>query len=336
MKLTISSYVIVASLLLATACVHEYPESGQEVDPTAIDLTIELSTDPSVTTSSVLSKDGADAPDAVLFVVELYKDEFEGEPVLRHEETAVKDADGKAAISIPVLVHAGNYRLAAFASSVSSSDPATCLYDMTDLGNVTFSGGTYVGSTDFKECYDLRMDINLSSDEWNSEQTVSGVLSSPTGRVEVISEDAGDFLSRIHPQLSPDNSAENEDFWQNYYVRWSYALYFPTGYSVFTGYPNNTGTGIGFESDIQPLSDEEVLMGYDYVFVNGESTSVDITLEVYDRNTGEAVNTFSGLKADILKGQTTVIRGDFLTVDKGSGVGIDTEFDGDIDIFLPD
>lgn len=322
-----------AAVALTTACVHEYPEGGQEVDPTEISLTVQLSTDPSVTEASVFSKDGDDAG-MVCFVVELYQDEYEGEPLMRCEETVAKDASGVASVSFDTLLHAGHYRLAAFAASVPDAGTGS-IYDMSDLSNISFAESEYVGSTDLKECYDIRMDIDLSADEWYAQETVSGVMTSPAGRVEIISEDAGEFLSRL-PKPSPAASAEDADFWQNYSVRWSYALYFPVGYNVFTGYPNRSETGISFESDLSYLSSNEVLMGFDYVFVNGEETAVDITLDVYDKTTGELLNTYSGLEANIYKGQTTVIRGDFLTTSQGSGVGIDPGFDGDIDIFLED
>ena len=102
-------------LLTFTACVHEYPQEGAEIDPTHIELTLELSTDPSITTASVFSKSTDEAP-YVYFVVELFEGDFGTEPVLREETCVPREADGSASIILTELLNAGTYRLAAFAS----------------------------------------------------------------------------------------------------------------------------------------------------------------------------------------------------------------------------
>lgn len=333
MKNFIRLALIAAALVPLAACVHEYPEEGKEIDPTEIGLTLELSTDPSITSASVFSKSGETAP-YVYFVIELYKDDYTGEPAVRHEEGAIRNSDGSASLTVTVPVHAGKYRLAAFAACVEDETGSGCIYNLDDLGNISFASGEYAGSTALKECYDLRMDIDLSNSEWHSEETVSGVLSAPVGRLEIISEDAADFVTKL--QTSVGQAANDETFWEDYELRWDYALYSPVGYNVFTGMPEDSETGIGFRSDIFPLNENEVLMGYDYIFVNGEKAGVNITLGLYERATGNLLNTYSGLTADIFRGETTVIRGDFLTTNQGSGIGIDPGFDGDIDITLPD
>ena len=55
-----------------------------------------------------------------------------------------------------------------------------------------------------------------------------------------------------------------------------------------------------------------------------------------DKETGEILNSYSGLTAEINKGETSVIRGDFLTTSNKSGIGIDTGFEDEINIQLPD
>lgn len=317
------------SLLATTACVKEYPEDGQAVDPTEIELTINLSTDPSITAASAVSKSETSAGYAY-FVIELYKDEFGGDTVFRREISAPVAESGTASVTLTEKVHAGTYRLAAFAARTESEDGSGCAYNLSDLSNIVFSGNGNAGSCPMKECYDIRMDIELSHNKWFGSDSVSGILTAPVGRVEVISEDAPEFIDNNDLKAK----AAEEGFWQNYEVRWDYAMYFPTGYNALTGLPNKAETDIGFVSDITPLDDNEVLMGYDYVFVNGDYTEVVITLSIYDRTTGECLNTYSGLTAGIHKGQTTVIRGKYLTTEKKPGVNIDSEFEGDINVDL--
>ena len=318
-----------AVTLSATACIKEYPDEEQAVDPTEIELTVNLSTDPSVTAASAVSKSETSTGYAY-FVIELYKDEFGGDSVFRKELCAPVDDNGSASITFTEKMHAGSYRLAAFAARTENYDGSGCDYDISDLSNIVFPENGNAGSSPMKECYDIRMDIDLPHNRWFGTDSVSGVLTSPVGRVEVISEDAPEFIDDNDLKAK----AAEDDFWQNYEVRWDYAMYFPTGYNAITGLPNKAETDIGFVSDLTPLEDNEVLMGYDYVFVNGDNTEVSITLSVYDRTTGECLNTYSGLNAGIYKGQTTVIRGKYLSTEKKPGVNIDTDFDGDINIDL--
>ncbi|HIZ86010.1 MAG TPA: hypothetical protein IAC04_05930 [Candidatus Coprenecus stercoravium] len=328
-NITVYAALMVSAILTMTACVKEYPEDGKGVDPTEIDLTIELSTDPSVTAASVFSKSGTSS-DYVYFVVELYADEFGGDTIFRREIGAPVDENGAASITINEKVHAGSYRLAAFAARTENEDGSDCAYNLEDISNIVSAveGGT--GSSTLEECYDLRMEIELPHSEWYGADSVSGVLTSPVGRVEVVSEDASEFIERHSLQAL----AADEDFWERYEAVWEYTSYFPTGYNTHGGVPNKSETGVGFTSGIVHLGGEDVLMGFDYVFVNGESTEVLLTLSVRDRTTGECLNTYSGLTAEISKGRTTVIRGRYLTVEKKPGANIDPDFDGDLNFNL--
>lgn len=330
-----------AVLVFVPSCVHEYPIPGQEVDPTIINLTIELSTDPSITAASVFSKSEDLAP-YVQFIVEFYYRDpnnggYVGEALDRWTQVVPKDEHGIARASFEGTYHAGAYRMAAFATHVLDEQGTGIAYNVSDLGAITYLSETYEGSTDIKECYDARADIDLSPAKWFADTTISAVLSSPMGRVEVVSEDAKQFVTKLLGMSAEvDLVAQNQEFWDGYEVRWDYSLYFPTGYNVLSGQANRADLGIWFNTGITTLSDEEALLGYDYVFVNGESTSIGITLRVYDVTTGTLLNTYGGLMGDIYKGETTVIRGNFLTTEQGSGIGIDPGFTDTINIVLPD
>lgn len=334
-----TSAIMLAAFMPLGACVHEYPGEGKEIDPTEIDLTIRLETTPSITETSEIAKYDA-LPKYLYFVVELYEDDFQSEPVMRRTTGALRKGDGSAAIDLTVPVHAGKYRLAAFAAACYDIDSDGCMYDLTDLGNVVFKD-EYEGSTELKECYALNMDIDLELPEgtWFAEQTVTGRMESPLGRLEIISEDVADFVTRIGERSSASESVmkgPEEDLWRQYGLQWVYSFYYPVGYNVMTGYPNKTEQNVSFDTDIYLINDSEVLMGYDYVFVNGEDIDINLSLVLYGSQSGEIINTYSGVNATVYKGRTTTVRGDFLTTSQGAGIGIDPGFDGDINIVIPD
>ena len=102
----LKSFAFFAAALTIASCVHEYPDDGKGIDPTRISLTVELTTNPTINASSVFSKSANTTP-YVWFVVEVYEEDFGGEPVLRHEASAPKDEDGSAADPIAYEVLSG-------------------------------------------------------------------------------------------------------------------------------------------------------------------------------------------------------------------------------------
>lgn len=318
------SCIILTVMLLSTACVREYPEEGKEVDPTEIQLTFDLNTAPPISASAASSH--------VYFIIELYEDQADPEPVFHYETGAARNSSGTAAVNVSTSLHAGEYILAAFAVSCNDSTGDDSVYELSDLRNITFKDGEYPGPTTLKECYSLTMPVNLPYEVWFASDTLREELTAPVGKVEVISEDAAEFVRTYISGLSSAPALSDEDL-SNYGIRWAYDLYSPVGFNAVTGLPNKAETGVGFVTDLTPLDDGEMLLGYDYLFVNGESSTVNFSISLYDKATGETLNTYGGIEAEIFKGKATTLRGNFLTVDRESGVSIDTDFnEGDINI----
>ena len=118
-------------------------------------------------------------------------------------------------------------------------------------------------------------------------------------------------------------------------MRVSYEGFFPTGFSVATGKPNDALTGIGYAADIVNAEgydpDEARQVGSDFVLTNGEESFVTVTVQMIDRTTGETVSTVSGIKIPYRRGQLTTVSGAFLTAGRTSGgVDIDTDWGDDI------
>ncbi len=325
MKTIISRLLLLMAVVMTFSCVHEYPE-GEGIDPTNIQTTIQLYTEPELT-RAVQQSPGVGLP-YMYFIVEVYKDSYDGELVMRKTAGVEKSESGAASIELPIDLHAGNYKVVAWAIGSESKDEPGTLFNVDDLAAIHFNG-EYTGSTEKKECYEARFDMNLKDQGWYGTARYSQEMLTPMGGVEIISEDIEAFYKIIASRAGADDLA-------NYYIRWNYGLYFPTAYNLYTGLPNKAETGVAFNSDIKERSDKEASLGYDYIFINGESTTVTLSLEVYDRTTGEQINVYSGIEVPLERGKVTVIRGKFLTQKHDSGIGIDPGFDGDIDITIPD
>ena len=324
--------------LLSISCVHEYPD-GAGTDPTAIQTQITLKTQTTFTHSSILAGLNKEEYGYMYFVVELHKDAFGETPLLRREIGVPRAADGSATITLNETLHAGNYKCIAYATPAKAADGSGRIFSLKDLEAISYEG-EYPGSTDAKECYEIRFDLPLSADKWFDTHESTHLLESPMGSIEIISADAEEFIkleiARLE-SLKQQQSGESRADWQwsDYYVVWSFNMYHPVGYNAYTGLPNKAEQAVNFHSGITPQNEKEASVGFDYVFVNGSQSQVNLTLQIYDKN-NTLLNVYSGIEVPIERGKTTIVRGEYLTNRKESGIGIDPEFDGDITIVLPD
>ena len=87
--------------------------------------------------------------------------------------------------------------------------------------------------------------------------------------------------------------------------------------------------GQTFDSKITLLGGDEAELGFDYVFVNGTSSSVWIRLHAYDKDGTHITSIPNYVEVPITRSKLTTVRGAFLTASAGGGVGIDPDFDGE-------
>lgn len=309
--------------LIFVSCVHEYPED-EGIDPTNVDVRLTLSTkEPFQLVSRSNETSGY-----MHYIVEIYKDDYEGTPVLRKEATVEKQGDGTSVLNLELPLHGAHYKVAAWASIVGDKDGNGGIFATSKLSEVTFVGD-YQGNMRDKECYDARFDLDLSKAGWNEQRTVSQELTTPMAGIEIISTDLDVFAQTLIRNAG--RSILAADWWSDFYLNWSYDLYFPTSYNVYTGMPNKASTQVAFRSDIKQISDKEASLGYDFVFVNGKTSTQSITLALYNKG-NTLLNTYGGINANLERGKLTVIKGEYLTRKHSSGTGIDPEFDGELNI----
>jgi hypothetical protein len=76
------------------------------------------------------------------------------------------------------------------------------------------------------------------------------------------------------------------------------------------------------------LSKTEMLLGYDYIFVNGIETTLNIQVEVYDKD-NNLMSKSNPVNVPVKRSMLTDVRGEFLTSKATGGVAINPSFDGD-------
>lgn len=120
---------------------------------------------------------------------------------------------------------------------------------------------------------------------------------------------------------------------EDYRIVIYYTSYLPTEYNMLTGKPIDAKTGMEFISCMQPLNEEEALIGFDYVIVNGIESSVNIQAALFAPD-GDMISLSNAVTVPVMRGKVTTVRGKFLTLTTGGGIGIDPGFDGDFNLIF--
>ena len=246
---------------------------------------------------------------------------------LRRELSCLQQADGTYLAELSLMP--GDYDLRLWA------DWDGGYYNADDLGKVLVLTDNYVanGETDKKDAYYATSSLSIPSSP-SGELRGAGAdvpltLERPFAKYRLIATDVEAYYNLIEKgeALPPIEDLQ---------VRVTYEGFFPTGFSVATGKPNDAlNTGIHYTSvpTVAEGYDAKVnrQVGADFVLTGGEESFVNVTIQMVDTNTGETVATVQHVKIPYKRGHLTTVTGHFLTAGKTpGGVQIDTEWGEDI------
>ena len=197
-------------------------------------------------------------------------------------------------------------------------------YNADDLGKVLVLTDNYVanGETDKKDAFYAAEALSVT--DGTPDKPIA--LTRPFARYRLIATDVEAYYNLI-------DKGEALPAIERLQVRVTYEGFFPTGFSVATGKPNDAlNTGIHYTSvpTVAEGYDAAVnrQVGADFVLANGEESFVNVTIEMVDTRTGETVATVQHVKIPYKRGHLTTVTGHFLTAGKTpGGVQIDTEWD---------
>ena len=206
-------------------------------------------------------------------------------------------------------------------------------YNADDLNKVLVLTDNYVanGETDKKDAYYAATFISVASQSspTGGVEGASVSLERPFAKYRLIATDVEAYYNLI-------SKGEALPAIEDLQVSVIYEGFFPTGFNVATGKPNDAlNTGIHYTSvpTVAEGYDEKVnrQVGADFVLTNGEESFVNVTIQMVDTNTGDIIATVQHVKIPYKRGHLTTVTGHFLTAGKTpGGVQIDTEWGEDI------
>lgn len=224
----------------------------------------------------------------------------------------------------------GDYRVVAWSDFVDEGSKSDKYYNTTDFNEITLMPkGTHYGSNEWREAYTGQSDISiLGSAPTFRPDTLSVYettidMSRPQARYTFITTDLSRFLEGERRQRTANIG--------DYRIRFVYPYYMASSYNALTRKPIDSWNGVSYESRIEPLSNDEARIGFDYVFVNGDQTATTVGLEVLDKN-GNVLARIPSVNVPLERARHTIVKGEFLTTQAGNAPGINPKFDGEYNI----
>ena len=237
---------------------------------------------------------------------------------------------------LPLEIVPGKYRFRAWVDFVEKGQLDDTYYDTADFNAITLRE-PHEGGTDYRDAFRGTLDAEIVPAEINPDQELHIQMERPLAKYRFIATDLKEFeelrlreADKNGDLTSPPPSIDLS----RYKVRISYEGFYPTVYSLATDEPIDVRTGVNFSLQPREIGDEEVDLGFDYMFIGRQESGVNVSLSIYDE-AGKLVAGVSGIEVPLRRGQLTTVRGKFLTAKSAGDVAIDPSFDGEFNVPVP-
>ena len=345
-----------SAFALVSCDIHEWPE---ELPPEIVPLTIHLEFETEMPIYEEVSMSSSTRGDAnsiehdKRYILGVFPHDNQGTLIRIPDTMIVFTRDVKKEKydhAIDLYIPEGNYTFLVWTDFVHAKTIEDCYYKTDDFAEIILADRqNHIGNTDYRDAFRGEQSALILADnpyyEVVSRKAVTEVtvpMERPLAKYKIIASDLEEF-TRYAKRLIAQKAADKENGTRgetrafdlnDYRVVFKYNGFMPCSFNMFTNKPADAWTGVSFESTLLELSENEAELGFDYVFVNGNESSVSVTIEVYDWE-DELISRSNPIDIPIIRSKLTVVRGDFLTTKAAGGVGIIPEFDGDYNYVVP-
>ena len=347
-----SSSAAVCALLCITSCaVHEWPE------PTPADVIVNLDFDTRMPQYKVLNEEGTRASHDgrdydIRYTIAAYRllqdGSYAEEPFLL--KVFSRDEIEELNATFRFSIDEGSYRFYVWTDFVLAGTQSDYFYNTTNFRRISLQG-THEGNNDFRDAFSGSADLKvIRRGSKETPSTVTVQMRRPLAKFEFITTDLQEFITKTIEAMIRKEEAEAAakagetkpegdtktpvvDL-EKYTVVFFYSGYMPNAYNMMEGKPCDSATGVKFSSAISTIDNHDARLGFDYVFVNGEESSVMVTVALYDEE-GTQLSISRQIEVPIKRSMLTTVRGSFLMQNTGGGVAIDPGFEDEFNIYIP-
>lgn len=347
-----SAALVACALLCITSCaVHEWPE------PSPADVIVNLAFDTQLPQYKVLNEEGTRASHDgrdydIRYAIAAYRllpdGSYAEEPFLL--KVFSKDEIDELNATFRFSIDEGSYRFYVWTDFVLAGTQSDYFYNTTNFRRISLQG-THEGNNDFRDAFSGSADLKvIRRGSRETPSTVTVQMRRPLAKFEFITTDLQEFITKTIEAMIRKEEAEAAakagetksdgdtktpvvDL-EKYTVVFFYSGYMPNAYNMMEGKPCDSATGVKFSSAISAIDNHDARLGFDYVFVNGEESSVMVTVALYDEE-GTQLSISRQIEVPIKRSMLTTVRGSFLMQNTGGGVAIDPGFEDEFNIYIP-
>ena len=301
--------IILYMVLLFSACdVHEFPVDRNERVPFL--LHIDFSTALPLYQEVVYTRAGeivdsksVAANHDIRYTIKAYRADSSRENSREADTTFIftKSQISDLSFTAPLELNEGSYTFRVWADYVDVDNSIDKYYNTTDFAEIILSDkNNHSGSNDYRDAFRGVVSASVvnpiyysgtDANEIKNEATVDMVR--PMGKFKFVSTDVEIFLSRVvqmlkergmllNVDLESDKKAALELLLQtinlgDFEVKFRYHAFMPCSFNMFTDKPADAWTGITFNSQMYIENDNEMTLGFDYIFVNGSETTLSVS-----------------------------------------------------------
>lgn len=284
-----------------------------------------------------------------------------------------KDEIEELNASFRFSIDEGSYRFYVWTDFVLAGTQSDYFYNTTNFRRISLQG-THEGNNDFRDAFSGSADLKvIRRGSKETPSTVTVQMRRPLAKFEFITTDLQEFITKtieamirkeeaeaaakagetkseggdnpeditpIESDTKTDGDTKTGDTkppvvdLEKYTVVFFYSGYMPNAYNMMEGKPCDSATGVKFSSAISAIDNHDARLGFDYVFVNGEESSVMVTVALYDEE-GTQLSISRQIEVPIKRSMLTTVRGSFLMQNTGGGVAIDPGFEDEFNIYIP-
>lgn len=348
----------VMSLLAFSGCdVHEFPEERYDKVPFLLHL--DFNTDLPLHKEIAYTRGGdsdtkvVSEPHDIRYIVNAYRtdnmrgDNREADTTFIFTKADIQELNYTATLYLPE----GTYDFKVWADYVDAGSKSDKYYNTHNFSGIILADKeNHAGSNDYRDAFRGYATATITNPAYYTGSIVGSIdnqttaeMKRPMGKFKFISTDVDIFLSRVAQMMKErgtpmsvdagsDTKTAYEQLLQSidlgeFYVVFQYHPFMPCEYNIFTDKPGGSWTGMSFISSMQSMSETEMSLGYDYIFVNGSETTLAISVKVYNRD-GELMSSSNPIDVPIVRSKMTVVKGEFLTSKATGGVTINPGYDG--------
>ena len=350
------NFTLSLMLMLLTACdVHEFPDKGRaDAASGLVPFTLHLRFDTELPLYQEIThtvRSSTKAASDIRYQVSAYRSETR--QYTRTADTTLvftKSESEPLEDSLRLYLPEGQYKFIVWTDYVDAGSRTDKHYDTSDWSEIRVQGTPHPGNTDYRDAFRGTVESRVTADTLSYGTGVNRAevaMQRPLAKYKFITTDYHKFVDYIVEQqalsLSRRQSGrEPEDADTKtgdsrsidptaYRIVFRYSGNMPDSYNIYTDKPSDVRTGVWYESRLTPTDEREAELGFDYLFVNGSESKIQVSIELYDED-DKLLTVIPTIELPVIRSRQTVVKGDFLTAESGGGVSIQPEFDGEYNI----